>query len=143
MGWRRYNRLDRNLGHYYRPHRRPHPLRQQRMTGLEKRFQEFTKEADLDFKFTGNGTHWIGDKNPDFINRSGRVAVEVFHPSYKIKNFGSVDNYVRQRDAAFKSKGVKALFLSSEDMKEHDWKQKASKRLQEIMEKYSTESLGI
>lgn len=48
-------------------------------TKLEKLFANLAKRLGLSFRYTGNGTFWIGDINPDFVECNGKkIAVEVF-----------------------------------------------------------------
>ncbi len=124
------NYLKDRIGHYFRRRRN------YRMTGLERKFGDFAREEGLPLKFTGDGSYWIGRKNPDFISTDGKkIAVEVFHPKYKIWNFGSVGRYIRDRAKYFWDRGYKTLFLSADEMSGRNWKPLANKKLEAL---YST-----
>lgn len=48
-------------------------------TKPEKLFANLVRKLGLSFRYTGNGTFWIGDINPDFVECNGKkIAVEVF-----------------------------------------------------------------
>jgi len=50
-----------------------------KITKIEKEFNNFVKKYNLPFKYVGNGSFWIGNLNPDFIDCNGRkVVVEIF-----------------------------------------------------------------
>lgn len=50
-----------------------------RPTRLEIRFMELCDKNNLPFKYTGDGSFWIGRLNPDFIESNGnKVAIEIF-----------------------------------------------------------------
>lgn len=51
-------------------------------TKLELFFEEICKKHNLPYKYTGDGSFWIGKKpsiNPDFVNCNGKkIAIEIF-----------------------------------------------------------------
>jgi G:T-mismatch repair DNA endonuclease (very short patch repair protein) len=48
-------------------------------TKPERIFEDICKKQGLPFKYTGNGTFWIHNINPDFVECNGKkIAVEVF-----------------------------------------------------------------
>lgn len=50
-----------------------------RPTKPEKKFMDICQIYQLPFKYTGKGDIWIGRRNPDFIDYTGRkVVVEIF-----------------------------------------------------------------
>jgi len=65
-----------------------------------------------EWKYVGNSSFLIGTKNPDFVVENKRLCMEVFHEYHKIRNYVSVDNYITQRQAYFKSYGWNCVFIS-------------------------------
>lgn len=54
-------------------------LFRQRPSKPELKFTEICKKYRLPYRFTGDGSFWIEDVNPDFVESNGRkIAVEVF-----------------------------------------------------------------
>lgn len=50
-------------------------------TKPERIFKSVSKKNNLPFKYTGDGSFWIGDKpaiNPDFIHLTKKIVVEIF-----------------------------------------------------------------
>ena len=48
-------------------------------TEPEKRFMEICQRHELPFRYTGDGSFWIGKINPDFVDVNGRkLAVDIF-----------------------------------------------------------------
>ena len=45
----------------------------------EKRVMELLQKYNKDFKYVGNGSFWIEDMNPDFINTNGKKQVIEFN----------------------------------------------------------------
>ena len=70
----------------------------------------------------GDFSFLIGYKNPDFINVNGeKIAIEVFYDYYKIRCFGSVQKYIKQRKKYFKAFGWETIFFDSKELKnEHN-----------------------
>lgn len=79
-----------------------------------------------EWKYTGDGSFLIGYKNPDFININGKkICIEIFNPFFKIRDFGSVENYEKQRSEHFAKYGWKTIFISvPEKLDEKDVLQK-------------------
>lgn len=65
---------------------------QNRPTSLEKQMIDFIKQHNLPYKYVGDGSFWIGRKNPDFINiNGGKKLIEVGNL------YHHQDNYEDQR----------------------------------------------
>jgi len=62
---------------------------------VEKKLIDILSTITDKFKFCGDGSIWIGRKNPDFINKEGRKIIEMFgdfwhkdeDPQYRIEHF--------------------------------------------------------
>lgn len=92
-------------------------------TSYESKISELCIKYHLPFIYTGNGTFFIGTKNPDFIHKDKekRIAIEVFHPFFKIKDYGSVEEYIKQRSEYFVRYGYKTIFIQSDETKNKNW----------------------
>jgi hypothetical protein len=94
-----------------------------RPTSFEKIISKICIENNLPFVYTGNGTFLIGYKNPDFINQSKKVVIEVYHPYFKIRDFGSCEKYEKQRGEHFAKYGWKTIFINGDIFRNNpDWK---------------------
>lgn len=90
-------------------------------SSYEKRIISIINKHNLPYKFVGDGSFLIDSKNPDFINTNGeKIALEVFHNYYKIKNYGSIENYKKQRQEIFNNYGWRVIFLDEISMKQTD-----------------------
>ena len=85
---------------------------QKRPTETEKFMLKLIKKYKLPYKYVGNGSCLIGYKNPDFVNVNvEKICIEVFFPYFKIKNYGTVENYKEQRSKHFAKYGWQTLFF--------------------------------
>lgn len=80
----------------------------------EVRFGEtLEREFPSQWKYVGDGEVWIGGKNPDFINIDGhKLLIEAYTPYFKIKDFGTIENFMRQRSAHFRTYGFQTIFVN-------------------------------
>lgn len=66
------------------------------------------------YKYVGDGKFWIENANPDFINVNGyKKAIEIYSPYWKIRDYGSVLNYQRQRRLLFSKYGWDVMFIEA------------------------------
>jgi len=50
-----------------------------RPTKLEKIFMKLCRKNNLPFRYVGDGSFWIGNANPDFVDSNGKkICVEIF-----------------------------------------------------------------
>jgi very-short-patch-repair endonuclease len=94
-----------------------------RPTSYEKKISELCIENNLPFIYTGDGTFLIGYKNPDFVNKKEKIAIEVYYSYFKIRDFGSCENYEKQRKEYFDKYGWKVIFIRKEDIVDNNWKE--------------------
>jgi hypothetical protein len=86
-------------------------------TSLEKRLIKIMDKFGLPYKYVGNGKFFIERINPDFINRNGKKKViEVFSTYIKTQNYGSLENYVNNRNSIFKKYGFSCLYLPDDEI---------------------------
>lgn len=83
-----------------------------RPTSLERKFMEFCKEFNLPYKYVGDGSFLIGFKNPDFVDKTRKICIEVAN-RVKVHH---PDGYAESRIEHFKKYGWNCLVLFEEDL---------------------------
>jgi hypothetical protein len=84
-----------------------------RPTSFEQTIIDISNNQHLPIKYVGNGELIIAGQNPDFIlTNNTKGIIEVFHDYYKIKNHGSVKNYIKERTHKFPQE-YSSLFIGS------------------------------
>lgn len=84
---------------------------------FEQKLIKIIEENRLPFRWVGNGKFWLTyngiNCNPDFIaDKPMNLLIEVFSNHFKIKNYGSVKNYLRARKQVFNHHGYKVVFFN-------------------------------
>lgn len=83
-----------------------------RPTSLERQMKKIIKKYNLPYRYTGDGSFLIGFKNPDFVNINGeKKLIEVAFDFFKIKIYGSIENYIQQRKEHFAKYGWESYFF--------------------------------
>lgn len=93
----------------------------QRPTSYEQKILFLCNKFNLPFVYVGDGRKLIGYKNPDFINEEKRLVIEVFLDYFKIRDFGSIENYMKYRGEYFNKYGYKTIFISEREIESKDW----------------------
>lgn len=94
-----------------------------RPTSFEQKIVDVINEHHLPFKYVGDGSVIINYVNPDFIGNNGnKQIIEVYYSWYKIRTYGSVENYEKIRAERFTRLGFKTLFLNEKDLLTANWK---------------------
>ena len=79
------------------------------------------KNNNLPLKFVGgfnDKQFFIAGRVPDFVSTNNKkVIVEVFYEFFKIKQYGSIDNYKKERYDLFYKYGWKTLFFSYDEIR--------------------------
>jgi len=87
---------------------------------FEKKCIKLFKEHKLPLKFVGdynNPNFFIAGKVPDFVSTNDKkVLVEVFYDYFKIRQYGSVDAYKKERSHLFNKHGWKTLFFEFKEI---------------------------
>ena len=94
-----------------------------RPTSYEQKICNLCIKYYLPFIYTGDGTFLIGRRNPDFKHKCLPIVIEVFNNYYKIRNFGSVKNYMKQRAKYFANYGYKTIFINEGEMDSENWEE--------------------
>lgn len=81
---------------------------------------EFNNFLQLNFpnewKYTGDFSFWIGRKNPDFVNINGKkVCIEIYNEYFKVKNYSSTNEYIKNRSNHFLKYGWKTIFVNQKE----------------------------
>lgn len=88
-------------------------------TSVERKMISIIKKFNLPYKYTGNGTFWIGRCNPDFVNINGeKIAIEVFDKHMKEYYNSSVNNYISTRVKQLQKYGWRCIFIENKDLNE-------------------------
>lgn len=94
----------------------------QKPSSYEKKISELCIENNLPFIYTGRGTFIIGGKNPDFVNQERKIVIEVFADYFKIREYGSVENYIEERGKYFARYGYRTIFIKENEITNKNWK---------------------
>jgi len=92
-----------------------------RPTSFEKRIIHLCIKYKLPFVYTGDGRMLINFKNPDFVNCQDRIIIEVFFSWFKIKSYGSVENYKEHCRKKYTSAGWGVIFIDENDLQCKNW----------------------
>ena len=93
-----------------------------RPTSYEKKISNLLIEYNLPFIYCGNGTFLIGHKNPDFVNKKDKIVIEVYCDYFKERDFGSCEEYEKQRRDYFAKYGWKTIFIRKKHIESKNWK---------------------
>jgi len=86
-----------------------------RPTSLEKQMIDVIQRHNLPYKYVGDGSFWIGFKNPDFININGKkVCIEVGN------TYHHQGDWSKQRIKHFAKYGWKCVVFITDKIDEHD-----------------------
>jgi hypothetical protein len=88
-----------------------------RPTSFEKFIIDLCLKYNLPFIYTGDGRVLINFKNPDFLDEKNKLVIEVFFSYFKIRDYGSVENYKEFCRNKYESAGYKVIFLDENDIK--------------------------
>lgn len=93
-------------------------------TQPELKFKEICGKNNLPFIYTGDGSYWIGDINPDFIHRNGKkVVIEIFgdywHSPLLRPNMGYYQTHEGRKNK-LKKLGWKLIVFWESDMCRED-----------------------
>lgn len=88
---------------------------------FEKECIALFKKNNLPLKFVGdfnNKNFFIAGRVPDFVATNGKkILIEVFYEYFKIKQYGSIENYKKDRINIFSRYGWKTLFFTYKEIK--------------------------
>jgi len=93
-------------------------------SSFEQKFIDYFKDRNLNFEYVGDGKFFINGLNPDFVNKKKKIVIEVFYSWFKIRNYGSVENYINLWTKRYKEKGWNPIFISEEIVKNKNFDSK-------------------
>jgi hypothetical protein len=92
----------------------------QKNTNPELIFLRICKKYNLPFKYVGDGSFWLGNLNPDFIEANGKkIAVEIFGDYWHSPLLNKNVNYNRTyegRKRIFKKHGWELIVFWESDL---------------------------
>ena len=92
-------------------------LRRRTPSSLEQKFIRIINKFNLPYKFVGNGSFWIENMNPDFIECNGKkIAIEVFYKKHKQMFRNGFDEWKNKRVATAKRYGWNILFFDENEI---------------------------
>ena len=103
-----------------------------RPTSYEKKIAELCIENSLPFIYTGDGRFLINFKNPDFVNQQDKIIIEVFYSWFKIKVYGSVENYKEHCKKKYNSSGWKIIFIDEDEVDVNNWKELCLNKIRKL-----------
>ncbi len=104
-----------------------------RPTSYEKKISVLCIENNLPFIYCGDGTFLVGHKNPDFVDKKNKVVIEVYYSYYKIRDFGSCENYEKLRSNYFNKYGYTTIFIRDNEITDNNWKDKCLNKINGII----------
>jgi hypothetical protein len=87
-----------------------------RPTSFEKRIINLINKYNLSYKYVGNGSFFIESINPDFIDLEKKIAIEVFFSLFKVRNYGSIENYISERRKIYERNNWKCIFIDENNL---------------------------
>lgn len=104
-----------------------------RPTSYEQKICDLCIENNLPFVYTGDGRFWIAKKNPDFVDKINKIVIEVFHSYYKIKHYGSVENYINFCKEKYESYGWKVIFIDENEVDVNNWRELCLNKIKKVI----------
>jgi len=105
-----------------------------RPTSFEQKIILLCSKYRLPFIYTGDGRILIGYKNPDFRHKYLPFVIEVFLDYFKIRDYGSVENYMKQRSKHFAKYGYKTIFIREREVNNKNWDKICLDKINKILQ---------
>lgn len=106
-------------------------------SSYEKMIADLCFKYNLPFIYTGDGKFLISYnklvKNPDFIDENNKIAIEVFYSGFKIRDYGSIDNYKKHCESIYNPLGWKVIYIDETDIKDNKWEEKCLQKIREVI----------
>lgn len=94
---------------------RIHALRPNKLE--QATLQLLNNHSPNEWRYTGDFSFTISGFAPDFTNVNGhKVCIEVYHPYWKVKHWGSVERYKRIRRYHYGKMGWYTIFLTADNI---------------------------
>ena len=105
-----------------------------RPTTYEQKICSLCLKYNLPFIYKGNGDFLINFKNPDFIDEKDKVVIEVFYSWYKLRDYGSIENYKKFCKNRYNPAGWKIIFIDENDLNCKNWEERCLKKIKEVLQ---------
>ncbi|MEM5781948.1 MAG: hypothetical protein QXD43_01990 [Candidatus Aenigmatarchaeota archaeon] len=96
-------------------------------TRLEKLFIKLIKKYNLPYKYVGNGSFWVKNANPDFINVNGKKEViEIFGDFWhnpKLNKYCNYEHTEKGRKLIFKKYGFNCIVIWEKEFNNPNWEE--------------------
>lgn len=83
-------------------------------TSIERKFMVICEEQGFPFRYVGNGSFWIGNLNPDFINIQNKQVIET------LGEYWHTENEVAERAKRFVKYGYQPLMIWQSELKDEE-----------------------
>ena len=94
-------------------------LRRRIPTSLEEKFEGIINKYHLPYKYTGDGSFFIENYNPDFINtNSEKIAIEVYARLFKQLDGRNIEDWKKKRTKVFAKYGWKIIYFDETEVNE-------------------------
>lgn len=91
-----------------------------RPTGIETVFQKICNKYRLPYQYVGDGTFWVQNLNPDFVNKKTKLAIEIFgedfHMSSKLIPNVPYKQTEKGRKSQYKKLGWKCIVIWGKEL---------------------------
>ena len=98
-----------------------------RPTSYEKQLQKLFEKHRLPFTYTGDGRFLVSHKNPDFIWEEKKLAIEVYHSWFKLRQYGTIEKYKKICHSRYAPKGWRVIFIDENDLSPLNWETRCLK----------------
>jgi len=105
-----------------------------RPTSFEQKISDLCFKNNLPFIYTGDGGFIINYKNPDFVDEKDKILIEVFYSWFKIRDYGSVENYKEFCRNKYEPAGWKVIFIDETEIDTDDWERICLNKISNAME---------
>jgi len=96
-------------------------LQWRRPNCLEQKMINIIEKLNLPYKYVGDGSFFIENKNPDFININGeKKAFEVYAEIFKKYSFNNIEKWKRERQETFANYGWAIEFFNEKEVTEEE-----------------------
>ncbi len=97
-----------------------------RPTSIEKKFQEIINKYGLPYRYVGDGSFWVGRRNPDFMNiqydsLGQKICIEVanrVHHQKPFQPFKTSEDWAENRIKHFAKWGWKCIVFFEDELDE-------------------------